>query len=1140
MAHDGALGPAGPAEEATGATRPATRDVFYVASVADGGSDANDGASWATPKATVYAAWNALGPNGGDIYVLDGAHWNPDATVGLQVAASLTGLDVTKIAGDPVPVQDAGGVRVFARGSDGHLLEFARDSGGNWNVTDHSKPGDGAIAGDPVPVQDAGGVRVFARGSDGHLLEFARDSGGNWNVTDHSKPGDGAIAGDPVPVQDAGGVRVFARGSDGHLLEFARDSGGNWKVTDHSKPGDGAIAGDPVPVQDAGGVRVFARGSDGHLLEFARDSGGNWKVTDHSKPGDGAIAGDPVPVQDAGGVRVFARGSDGHLLEFARDSGGNWKVTDHSKPGDGAIAGDPVPVQDAGGVRVFARGSDGHLLEFARDSGGNWKVTDHSKPGDGAIAGDPVPVQDAGGVRVFARGSDGHLLEFARDSGGNWKVTDHSKPGGTTWLLQKSVTVQGVARKTVSNTSRMGQARIYGGSNTDRNKPAIWIAGTSQPIVIRDVATQFLLARPILIGTQAGNAAVREGEPNKASGITLDNVGASCQDGADNGPCVDIGFAFWIDINNCSFQSNYRATEPTPSLTAAKFLIPQNQDINNPFAKAVPNQPGATFTAGDRFILTGQTTVTENGIYVWNDAVTKVVPQAAASVNDVIAVRSGRYAGAFMKLRTTNTWDLYQPAADRNAGVSTYGGDGWTLTINNLNTIYNSIRFNCPPSYYRAAVKWLTAEGPGCFVGAPAVSLIGASSYGQILCENIQSADIINEWEVYVDPRISPGVTSAVMCSRVYNATSIGTYVHDADNRPASSYANRIVGFADGHVYGQADHARRQFGPAVVRSPNLVKYDPSQWPVGLGTVSLVAGPDGSMMAGQIRDDRPPPGSGSTWVSHRQLYRRNLPLAVGDHLIAGVWAKPTFIDDLLPRFSARGCGIIRINTDGFAFENGKNYIPLLRPFLGEVGEWQWVSCIGTVSAIGANEGDTSMDIGGYYDPDPKVARTRLTYDFYGPVLFHLPKWDPDRSGATFTTNEAYEIYAALQSLPDEAPVGSIAALLGQTGYLPGHLVSQGRNPIAVGSAHTTYVTAAGSDVAGRISITVDGTGTSAGVLCTVTFSAAYALPPRVLITPATAAAAAAGAYVTATLTTFTISTGALAAASSCIWDYHVIQ
>ena len=108
---------------------------------------------------------------------------------------------------------------------------------------------------------------------------------------------------------------------------------------------------------------------------------------------------------------------------------------------------------------------------------------------------------------------------------------------------------------------------------------------------------------------------------------------------------------------------------------------------------------------------------------------------------------------------------------------------------------------------------------------------------------------------------------------------------------------------------------------------------------------------------------------------------------------------------------------------------------------------------------------------------------------------------------------------------------------------GHWTSQqttAPGAAAAGANVATAVLANETDVAGFINITTSGT-PAAGAQATVTFNAAYATAPIVVLTAANGAGAGIGAYVTRTTTTFTVNfIGVPAASTSYQFFYQVIE
>jgi hypothetical protein len=211
-----------------------------------------------------------------------------------------------------------GAVYLYYRQWKGALLEFFKEPNpAPWQIYNHSNDVGGVlIGGNPFAVFDsAGSAHVFARGTDGSLLEFFKEPNpAAWQVINHSNDVKGVlIAGDPFAVFDSGGsAHVFARGTDGSLLEFFKEPNpAVWQVINHSNDVGGVlITGNPFAVFDSGGsAHVFARGAGGILLEFFKEPNpAAWLAYNHSNDVGALIEGDPFAVFDSGGsAHVFAQ-----------------------------------------------------------------------------------------------------------------------------------------------------------------------------------------------------------------------------------------------------------------------------------------------------------------------------------------------------------------------------------------------------------------------------------------------------------------------------------------------------------------------------------------------------------------------------------------------------------------------------------------------------------------------------------------------------------------------------------------------------------------------------------------------------------------------------------------------------------------
>ena len=120
-------------------------------------------------------------------------------------------------------------------------------------------------------------------------------------------------------------------------------------------------------------------------------------------------------------------------------------------------------------------------------------------------------------------------------------------------------------------------------------------------------------------------------------------------------------------------------------------------------------------------------------------------------------------------------------------------------------------------------------------------------------------------------------------------ATVLNQYGGMLLNQTISPIQQGQDGFFNYHVIGQIDAARRNFGPTVVRFPNLAPQIPSSWikSVACGSVDLTlgaTGPDGTKNAAQAEASCPSP------FSAINFYQRSHSISVGDFIIAGVWVR----------------------------------------------------------------------------------------------------------------------------------------------------------------------------------------------------------------------------------------------------------
>ena len=316
-------------------------------------------------------------------------------------------------------------------------------------------------------------------------------------------------------------------------------------------------------------------------------------------------------------------------------------------------------------------------------------------------------------------------------------------------------------------------------------------------------------------------------------------------------------------------------------------------------------------------------------------------------------------------------------------------------------------------------------------------------------------------------------------------ATVLNQYGGMLLNQTVSPIQQGQDGFFNYHVIGQIDAARRSFGPAVVRFPNLAPQIPSSWikSVACGSVNLmvgVAAPDGTRNAAGAE------GTCSSPSSAIDFYQRSHSIGVGDFIIAGVWVRsitgngfagsttqPMSADFTGVKYTAKG------SSHGSMNENG--------------GEWSWVWSIRKIMLTSANTGQLNFGV--------TVAKGK-PIEIFAPVLIYLP-------AGVVSDNEAYEIALHLASYPDTASPGSVAMLRGENFLLGSHL-----NQLSTDG-----------DAAGRISI-------SGAINGSKPFSMPFTSPPACVASP-TSNPGTISWWVTTQTTAITIN---LSAPSTLTFDY----
>ena len=436
----------------------------------------------------------------------------------------------------------------------------------------------------------------------------------------------------------------------------------------------------------------------------------------------------------------------------------------------------------------------------------------------------------------------------------------------------------------------------------------VWFAGTNIPITLENVD---LLYPAIAI--RIGVASDLSHRHAVVSGVRFVNVGAQIHQALGNGPCIDIGWAFWIWFDHCHIAGN--ETEPLESDRRCSILV-----------KPDPNQAAS------------------NQLYV----------------RDCIFTRGG---GFRYYVGTTTSWDF--------------------------------------------SVDTTIIEGDFVNPAQPVVEIRGANRFGRAYLEGLTIADapgteaaVVVQTEAY--PREVAGAVVCIGCANVIGpATIMGTYPATMRDATESPLARGQLGISQGILLGQHDGARRTFGPVAVRFPNLAPHDTTTWSSKYGGATVTTGqpaPNGTTNAALL--------TSASGLTGRDIYRSPRTLAVGDAMIIGAWVQGTLTSAPLSMICTLAVGT-------HTFDDGLNYFTADPAIAGD-GEWQWIAAYRTITSVsGGNEVIAEV----------RCSDTQPT-TWFGPIFLHIP-------AGSLSANELAEFTQHLQTYPEDAPVGTVAMLAGNS-------------------------------------------------------------------------------------------------------------
>ena len=329
-----------------------------------------------------------------------------------------------------------------------------------------------------------------------------------------------------------------------------------------------------------------------------------------------------------------------------------------------------------------------------------------------------------------------------------------------------------------------------------------------------------------------------------------------------------------------------------------------------------------------------------------------------------------------------------------------------------------------------------TMEGDFASAFPPAIWYAGTSCGGNTanhFYSNINVADVIATTYAVENDCAYGGFMTVVGANGTSATTSVlgpaiilGGASSTVTNQTFSPRKTLHMGVEGGRVFGQVDAARRGFSPSIARFANIAPQNNNSWTAsntggGVTFTHNTTGPDGVANAALATTST----GGNEEIIY---YRANRTYAVGDFIIAGLWARRPASSGVLQILS------LQIVTAGFTTTTGTGtgVLNVAPPWVGD-GEWEWYYTIQKITAIpGGGVGDTAFNT---------FFRNISSVEVYAPIFLHIPT-------GTVSDNEAYELAANLSSYPDTAVAGDVAMLRGQRLNLMGNAIT------GIGASGTT--------------------------------------------------------------------------------------
>ncbi len=355
----------------------------------------------------------------------------------------------------------------------------------------------------------------------------------------------------------------------------------------------------------------------------------------------------------------------------------------------------------------------------------------------------------------------------------------------------------------------------------------------------------------------------------------------------------------------------------------------------------------------------------------------------------------------------------YIPAIDRSSSIYAKGDDnvsgGFVMEDAVIGEGWFRLYMATSGSGSRWRIKEVLFEGAfGDFpVDAPIEFFDANAIIGYTHLEQIDQADASGIAAVVRINKTSgtdEQIAKKFLCVDVSSVIGPATLVNSQTATPENRYNQR--GVVDERFSEHLDHGRRLFAPTAARLANLAFHSSASW--------TASNPDATVTTGKTAPDGTTGAVEVTGSGFKQVVNSDQTFAVGDHVVGGVWVRSTTgaasFDGRLPYF----CDI---NTASFAFEDAISQAGAAYRASGDgdVGtDWQWVSFIRKVSAVGSNPGALRAFVGG---------SNAAPLQYYAPVMFRLPTAD-------YSVEEAHAFRMHLGSWPDTVPAGAVSTMRGQ--------------------------------------------------------------------------------------------------------------